>query len=70
MIYTIYKTARALRSMSADDLDGLQVELEDGEWDTVGNLVSLGGGDEYFSTNSGTVRIGWDAEGGFYVEGV
>ena len=68
MIYTIYKTARALRLMSADDLDGLQVELEDGEWDTVGNLVSLGGGDEFFATNSGTVRIGWDEEGGFYVQ--
>ena len=70
MIYTIYKTARALRLMSADDLDGLQVELEDGEWDTVGSLVSLGGGDEFFATNSGTVRIGWDEEGGFYVRGV
>ena len=70
MIYTIYKTARALRLMSADELDGLQVELEGGEWDTVGNLVSLGGGDEFFATNSGTVRIGWDEEGGFYVQGV
>lgn len=57
MTYTINMTLRDLQKLPQKAIADLPVTCDDEERSDVGECVYCGGGDEYFQTRSGLVKV-------------